>query len=70
MKKILILHNKYIAKGGEDIAVQREIELLKENGEHSFIIPNTILTQEYYAELRESILNTCKIKSIINFFVK
>ena len=30
MKKILILHNKYIAKGGEDIAVQREIELLKE----------------------------------------
>ena len=30
MKKILILHNKYIEKGGEDIAVQREIELLKE----------------------------------------
>lgn len=30
MKKVLILHNKYIEKGGEDIAVQREIELLKE----------------------------------------
>jgi len=30
MKKILILHNQYIERGGEDIAVEREINLLKE----------------------------------------
>ena len=29
MKKILIVHNKYRFKGGEDIAVENEIKLLK-----------------------------------------
>ena len=29
MKKILIIHNQYKEIGGEDIAVKREIELLK-----------------------------------------
>ena len=29
MKKILVIHNTYQAQGGEDIAVQNEIEFLK-----------------------------------------
>ena len=29
MKKILIVHNKYQNIGGEDIAVENEIEILK-----------------------------------------
>ena len=33
MKKILIIHTKYRHKGGEDIAVENEITLLKENYE-------------------------------------
>ena len=43
------------------------IDLLKDHGMLGFIIPNTILTQDYYEELREMILNSCKIKSIVNF---
>ena len=31
MKKILIIHNKYKLLGGEDIAVESEIEILREN---------------------------------------
>jgi glycosyltransferase involved in cell wall biosynthesis len=30
MKKILVIHNKYRLRGGEDIAVEKEVELLKE----------------------------------------
>ena len=30
MKKILVIHNRYQNVGGEDIAVEREIALLKE----------------------------------------
>ena len=33
MKKILILHNRYQNIGGEDIAVDHEIELLKNHYE-------------------------------------
>ena len=30
MKKILVIHNKYRLRGGEDIAVEKEVELLEE----------------------------------------
>ncbi|MCL4333702.1 MAG: N-6 DNA methylase [Candidatus Thermoplasmatota archaeon] len=43
------------------------IDLLKEGGILGFIVPNTILTQDYYEELRKMILNSCKINSIVNF---
>ncbi len=43
------------------------IDLLKEGGYLGFIIPNTVLSQDYYEELREMILNSCKIKTIVNF---
>ena len=31
-KRILMVHNSYIASGGEDVVVNEEIELLKQNG--------------------------------------
>jgi hypothetical protein len=43
------------------------LNLLREGGYLGFIIPNTILTQDYYEELRNMILETCAIKSIISF---
>ena len=33
MKKILVVHNKYRERGGEDIAVDNEINILKRNYE-------------------------------------
>lgn len=43
------------------------IDLLAEGGKLGYIIPNTILTQDYYEELREMILENCKIESIVTF---
>lgn len=43
------------------------IDIAKEKGNVGFIIPNTILTQDYYKELREMILASCKIWGIANF---
>ncbi|MCX5726968.1 MAG: N-6 DNA methylase [Candidatus Saganbacteria bacterium] len=43
------------------------IDLLNDGGYLSFIIPNTILTQDYYEELRKLILDSCAIESIVSF---
>ncbi|MBU0629929.1 MAG: N-6 DNA methylase [Candidatus Margulisbacteria bacterium] len=40
---------------------------LKEGGRLSFIVPNTILTQDYYEELRKMILDSCSIENILSF---
>src|SRR3990167_9499517 len=47
--------------------IKRGVELLKDGGYLGFIIPNTILTQDYYEELRKDILETCAIESIVSF---
>jgi len=47
--------------------IRRGIDLLKEGGYLGFIIPNTILTQDYYEELRKYILDNCTIESIVSF---
>ena len=44
--------------------IHRGISLLKQGGFLGFIIPNTFLTQEYYRELREFVLDTCQIVTI------
>jgi type I restriction-modification system DNA methylase subunit len=41
------------------------IDLLNDDGYLSFIIPNTMLTQDYYEELRKIILDSCSIDSIV-----
>lgn len=41
--------------------------LLKKDGLSSYIIPNTILTQEYYSETRKLILSKLNLYQIINY---
>jgi len=47
--------------------IKRGIDLLKDDGYLGFIVPNTILTQDYYEELRKSILTTCSIEAVATF---
>lgn len=47
--------------------IRRGVELLKQEGYLGFIIPNTILTQDYYAELRKYILDSCSIEAVVSF---
>jgi hypothetical protein len=47
--------------------VKLGIDLLRDGGYLSFIIPNTILTQDYYTELRKIVLDSCAIESIVSF---
>jgi methylase of polypeptide subunit release factors len=47
--------------------LRRSTDLVRDNGYIGMIIPNTLLTQEYYQELRKHLLDTCDIKSIVNY---
>ena len=56
MKKILILHNRYQNIGGEDIAVDHEIELLKNHYEVETIFFDNKITN-YFSQLVYFLLN-------------
>jgi len=45
--------------------IEKGIQLMKEKGILSFIVPHTWLSLESFSDLRDYILNTCKIKSVI-----
>ncbi|MHB8156142.1 MAG: Eco57I restriction-modification methylase domain-containing protein [Desulfocucumaceae bacterium] len=47
--------------------IQHGIELLKNTGKFSYIVPNTLLTQEYYNELRRFILSNTTINYIAQY---
>ncbi len=47
--------------------IEKGIKLLNTKGMLGFIIPNTILTQEYYQELRLYILKNTQICNIVNY---
>jgi hypothetical protein len=47
--------------------IENGINLLTEKGKLGFIIPNTILTQEYYQELRRLILRTTHVDNIVTY---
>lgn len=47
--------------------IKKSINIAKEKGTIGLIIPNTLTTQDYYQGLRKSILDTCDIKSIVNY---
>ena len=68
-KKYLL--NKYCSSMGRmntfGFFIEKGINLLTENGKLGFIIPNTILTQEYYQELRSLILKTTHIDNIVSY---
>ena len=65
MKKILIFHNQYIEKGGEDIAVERELNLLKER----YVVEEIILNNKNTG-LLETILFLTNSNYKINRIVK
>ena len=50
MKKILIIHSTYSKKGGEDIAVENEIELLKTK----YDVESEIEMKELFAKCKGS----------------
>jgi adenine-specific DNA-methyltransferase len=47
--------------------IHQGMNLAKDGGAITYIVPNTILTQEYYAYTREFILKNTKIKKIVNY---
>ncbi|MCX8069425.1 MAG: Eco57I restriction-modification methylase domain-containing protein, partial [Thermodesulfovibrionales bacterium] len=47
--------------------IKAGIDLLREKGMLGYIVPNTLLTQDYYSELRKIILSSCRIDSIVTF---
>lgn len=47
--------------------IVKSINMVKNGGRVGLIIPNTILTQEYYQQLRIFILTTCSIEKIVHF---
>lgn len=69
MKEFLL--SKYVSSMGRlntfGFFINRSINLLTESGYLGFIIPNTILMQDYYTELRSFILSSSSIKSIVSF---
>lgn len=47
--------------------IEKSISLLRKGGLFSFIVPNTYLTGPYFNDLKEYILNSCKILKILDF---
>ncbi|NOT91784.1 Eco57I restriction-modification methylase domain-containing protein [Ferruginibacter sp.] len=47
--------------------IEQGINLVTKNGMLGYIIPNTILTQEYYQEIRNLILNKTHIENIVSY---
>ena len=48
MKKILIIHNKYRLTGGEDIAVENEVEFLKKRFQIKTLYFSNDITSYFY----------------------
>lgn len=46
--------------------IERSLKALNEGGRLGFVIPNTLLLNENYIEVRKFILETCKIIKIVN----
>ena len=43
------------------------VEILKQRGCLAVIVPNTILTQEYYSATRELLLRLCKLRTVVQY---
>ena len=72
MKKILIIHTKYMNTGGEDIAVDNELQLLSKNYEVKFLYFQNSFSN-IISELLSFILNSNfqsnkKLKTVLKDF--
>lgn len=65
------LKRRYGTSGGRlnlfIFMIHKSVELLKKNGSLAFIIPNTILTQDYYKDTRKMILDNNKLNVIVDY---
>ena len=65
------LKRRYGTSGGRlnlfIFMIHKSVELLKKNGNLAFIIPNTILTQDYYKDTRKMILDNNKLNIIVDY---
>ena len=70
MKKILVIHNRYLEKGGEDIAVNHEVELLKDKfNVKELYFDNEIynyLSQAFYFLINKNIKSISRLRNILN----
>ena len=48
------------------IFIDKMIDLLAQDGELGFIVPDTLLTNKYFSNLRKKILDNCSIKLIVD----
>jgi len=72
MKKILVVHNRYLEEGGEDIAVNHEVELLKDkfNVKELYFDNkiNNYLSQAFYFLINKNIKSIIRLRNILNDF--
>ena len=72
MKKILVVHNRYLEEGGEDIAVNHEVELLKNkfNVKELYFDNkiNNYLSQAFYFLINKNIKSIRRLRNILNDF--
>ena len=72
MKKILVIHNRYLEEGGEDIAVNHEVELLKDkfNVKELYFDNkiNNYLSQAFYFLINKNIKSIRRLRNTLNDF--
>ena len=72
MKKILVIHNRYLEKGGEDIAVNHEVELLKDRFNVKVLYfdnkINNYISQVFYFLINKNLKSVKRIRKILNDF--
>ena len=74
MKKILVIHNKYRLEGGEDIAIQNELKVLKKNFETRILyFDNEIesyVRQFFYFLFNKNNLSIKKFWQLLNLIIQ
>ena len=72
MKKILIIHTRYMNIGGEDIAVDKELQLLNKNYEVRFLSfkndLSNIISQSLSFILNSNFQSNKKLKNVLKVF--